>query len=234
LIVGIWAVVTLAYSSHLYVFHNLLNEPTTWLLQLGEAFADFAVWAALTPLVLLLAERFPLDRDGWRRALLVHFPASLAVSLVQVAGHTVVDMGLIHHNVAPHALASAFRELFARTYHFGLLVYWTIAAIRWGLERYKNQQLRASRLETRLAEARLDALKLQLQPHFLFNTLHAISALMHRDVAAADRMVARLSELLRLSLDTGGAQEVPLGRELELLETYLEIERVRFHDRLTR
>ncbi len=233
LIVGAWTVVTLVYSSHLYVYHNLRGEPTTWPHELAEAVADFGVWAALTPLILLLAEQFPLDRRFWARSLAVHVPASLVVSFVQVTGHAVVDMGLVHATLGSDDFGDVFLVLFARTYHFGLLVYWAIAAARWAVEHYKNQQVRASRLEARLAEARLDALKMQLQPHFLFNTLHAISALMHRDVAAADRMIARLSELLRLSLDTNGAQEVALSRELELLESYLEIERIRFQDRLT-
>ncbi len=233
LIVGAWTVVTLVYSSHLFVYHSLRGEPTTWPHELAEAAADFGVWAALTPLILLLAEQFPLDRRSWARALAVHVPASLVVSFVQVTGHTVADMGLVHRSLGSDDFGEVFRVLFARTYHFGLLVYWTIAVARWAVERYKDQQVHASRLEARLAEARLDALKMQLQPHFLFNTLHAVSALMHRDVAAADRMIARLSELLRLSLDTNGAQEVALSRELELLESYLEIERIRFQDRLT-
>jgi hypothetical protein len=218
IVAGAWSIVTLVYSSHLYVFHNLLSSPTSWVFQLGEAFADFVVWAALTPVVLALAERFPFDAERWGTAIAVHLPASLVVSLAQVAGHTVVDLGLVHGTLAPAELADAFRALFARTYHFGLLVYWTIAGIRWGLEHFRNQQVRASRLEARLAEARLESLRMQLQPHFLFNTLHAISSLMHRDVAAADRMVARLSDLLRLSLATSAAQEVPLALELELLE----------------
>ena len=93
--------------------------------------------------------------------------------------------------------------------------------------------LRYSRLEAGLAEARLDALKLQLQPHFLFNTLHAISSLMHKDVDAADRMIARLSELLRGAIEKVGVQEVTLREELEFLSGYLEIEQTRFHDRLS-
>jgi LytS/YehU family sensor histidine kinase len=99
--------------------------------------------------------------------------------------------------------------------------------------RFRERELRASQLETRLAAARLEALRAQLQPHFLFNTLHAISALMNRDVEAAERMLARLSDLLRLTLDSAGEPMVPLKRELEFLAGYLEIEQTRFADRLT-
>lgn len=90
----------------------------------------------------------------------------------------------------------------------------------------------ASRLQTQLARAQLDVLRAQLQPHFLFNTLHAVSALMYRDVESADRMMARLSNLLRLTLDSAGEQEVTLKREMKYLDKYLEIEQVRFGERL--
>jgi LytS/YehU family sensor histidine kinase len=92
---------------------------------------------------------------------------------------------------------------------------------------------RAARLEARLAEARLEILTAQLQPHFLFNTLHAISTLMHRDVDAADTMLARLGDLLRRTLDGRDRPEVPLAEEMQLLDAYLDIARVRFEDRLT-
>jgi LytS/YehU family sensor histidine kinase len=164
---------------------------------------------------------------------LVHVPASLLVSLVQVAGHTVADMGFIHGHFAPASLWDGFTALFARTYHFGLLVYWGIVAVHQAVAHFREQELRASRLEAELARAELQALRRQLHPHFLFNTLNAISALMHRDVKAADLMLARLSEFLRTAIESDGAQEVALGRELELLERYLEIEKVRFRDRLT-
>ena len=97
----------------------------------------------------------------------------------------------------------------------------------------QDRALRAAQLETRLAEAQLQALQRQLHPHFLFNTLNGISALMHRDVNAADRMLVRLSDLLRMALDRRSAQEVPLSDDLEFLAKYLEIEQARFGDRLT-
>ena len=96
----------------------------------------------------------------------------------------------------------------------------------------KDRALRASQLEARLAQTQLQMLRMQLQPHFLFNTLHSISALMHKDVRRADSMIAALSDLLRMSLQNIGAQEVPLQSELDFLQRYVEIMSLRFGDRL--
>lgn len=119
---------------------------------------------------------------------------------------------------------------------FDLLIYAALVAVSIAAEyyaRYRDRALDAAQLETRLMEAQLQVLKMQLNPHFLFNTLHSISALMHRDIEAADRMISVLSDLLRLSLENAGKQEIPLKQELDFLERYLEIETTRFSDRLT-
>jgi len=118
----------------------------------------------------------------------------------------------------------------------GVLVYWVILGIAVALDlyrRYGQEQQKASRLQAQLLEAQLDALKMQLQPHFLFNTLHSLSDLVLEDAREATRMIARLGDFLRLTLDSSGSQMVRLETELEFLRCYLEIERVRFQDRLT-
>ena len=100
-------------------------------------------------------------------------------------------------------------------------------------QRYQDKAVTSSRLEAQLAQARLDALKMQLQPHFLFNTLNAVSALLHKDPDAADRMIARLGDFLRMTLENDGGHEVTLAQEMTFLNCYLAIEKVRFEDRLT-
>ncbi|QSQ28549.1 histidine kinase [Pyxidicoccus parkwayensis] len=128
-----------------------------------------------------------------------------------------------------------FTYMLSKTTDFDLLMYLSMvgldAALRYSRQ-VREEAVRASQLEAQLAQAQLQLLRSQLRPHFLFNTLHAISALMHSDVDAADRMVGQLSELLRASLERDGRQEVPLSEELELLAPYLDIERTRFSDRL--
>ena len=115
------------------------------------------------------------------------------------------------------------------------LSYWMLVGVHeaWrNYHRFTQGELRASQLEARLAQAQLEVLKGQLHPHFLFNTLHAISTLIHRDPDAADEMVAQLSDLLRMTLANIGVQEVPLQQELEFLRRYLDIQQMRFQDRL--
>lgn len=196
------------------------------------------VWypmALLVPPILWAGRRFPLERRNWKRSALVHlaltfcFDATLTVSALSL-------FSLIEPlQREGHSLSFIFLSRFIARLPISFITYWAILGAGYAVEyyrRFREQQLHASRLQAMLVEAQLQALKMQLHPHFLFNTLHAISALMDEDVRAARRMIARLSELLRLTLENAGRQEVPLRQELDALDRYLEIEQIRFQDRL--
>src|SRR4029453_7266776 len=140
-----------------------------------------------------------------------------------------------NNGFAPVTFQAAFQHALVATFFFNLLIYWVIISVSHAFGYYRKfheRELRASELEKRLAQAKLQALQMQLNPHFLFNTLHGISSLMHRDVEAADTMITQLSDLLRHALDSSDTQEVPLEEELHFLQRYLEIEKTRFGERL--
>ncbi len=222
-----WTAIGLFFTSQSYITYKYAGGRVLLgvilKLQMGEWYA----WGLIAPALVWLARRFPLERGRWARNLPVHVIASVVVAFLKVE----VD-NLVRHYVLliPGKTAPAYKL------HLNLVTYWAIVGATVGFDyyrRYRKGELRASQLTAQLAEARLQALQMQLHPHFLFNTLNSISTLVHRDPEAADRMIARLSELLRMTLEDGGVQEVPLQKELEFLERYLEIERTRFADRLT-
>ena len=195
-------------------------------------------WACLTPAILYLARRAPfIDRDSWKFALAVHVPGVFVVTaahvVLAVSSQTAI-VWLVGQE--QRSWTAEAQRMFFNNFDWEMMTYWAIVGLSHAL-RYHNEAqdraLRASQLETHLVEAQLQALQRQLQPHFLFNTLHTISALMHRDINAADDMIAKLSDLLRISLQNVGVQEVTLKQELDFLSKYLEIEQTRFRDRLT-
>ncbi len=236
LLFGAWTVAGVFFASQLYFLYPitsggreisfsralLVNLPFYWL------------WALLTPAILGLARRFPLERGRWQRSLAVHAGASVALSALQllVAGallYVVLQSG------GRGSLAWALGSFFRLNFHANVLTYAALVGLAWGAdtwEKYRERELQTSRLETQLAQAELGALKMQLQPHFLFNTLNAIAALLGKEPDAAERMILQLSEFLRLTLRNTGRAEVTLREELDFLERYLEIEKTRFGERL--
>lgn len=191
------------------------------------------IWLALTPLILRLANRFPFGRGQWLKTLFVHLLAGALFALIHLAAY--VKIASLFEG-GPQTFFEGFKAIFVTNFHVDLITYWVVIGLYAALDyyhRYRERELRAMQLETRLAQAELDSLRMQLHPHFLFNTLNSISVLMAEDVRAARRMLTRLSDLLRKSLENKGAHEVSLRDELEFLESYLEIEQTRFQDRLT-
>jgi two-component system, LytTR family, sensor kinase len=179
------------------------------------------LWGAAVPLVWHLARRFPLDQQSWRGSLPAHLAIAVPVTVVQILLIELMKGSLFGWK---RGVVSFLVDGVTMNFHSSYPTYWVIllAVTAW----------RAAALQSRLAEARLEALRGQLQPHFLFNTLNSVSSLMYRDIEAADTMIARLSDLLRLTLRGGDEREIPLRRELDLLGRYLDIERIRFEERL--
>jgi signal transduction histidine kinase len=211
------------------------HRPISWWYVAVVGLADWYVWAALTPLVLWLARRYPLRAGRWGRPLLLHAAVSVALALLVITLDVPLVLALRQAPEEPLGPAEAWQRYFNMEFHLYVLLYWAILCVGHALAYSRDsreRRLEAARLEGRLARAELDALKMQLDPHFLFNTLNAISALMHRDVELADRMVSLLGELLRRTLGAAGAQEVPLAQELDFVGRYLEIQQARFGGRL--
>ena len=194
--------------------------------------------ASLIAPIFRLAARVRLDSDHWLRALATHALAAVGFSLIHAA--IMLTMRVIlwpELRTMPAQVALTYAQSnYLRNLDWSLVTYAAVVGLSYALDYYREAQaraLKAAYLETSLMEARLKTLQAELHPHFLFNTLHAISTLLHTDPEAADRMISRLSDLLRLTFDRSGAGSVPLKEELEFLQKYLEIEQIRFQDRLS-
>ncbi|HJU65120.1 MAG TPA: histidine kinase [Gemmatimonadaceae bacterium] len=208
---------------------RLSGEPARWQNLLFQGL-EWLFLGALLPITYLLARRFPLDRTRWRRTLGVHFVGALALC------------------VAWASLGVALGSLLDR-YPEGNYLSWILTSVPWSVFMYftvlgcvyaftyfneaREREAHAARLSAQLSEARLGALRMQLHPHFLFNSLNALSVLVReRNTAAASRMLELLGDVLRQVLRSDHPHEVPLADELSFLEQYLAIEQVRFSDRL--
>jgi two-component system LytT family sensor kinase len=236
LLFGVWTLIGLSFARQYYVSSTSFGNPVSGRHAFSHSLADWYVFALLSLPAIWLARRFVFERSHWLQPALVHVAASALFSIAWMALRAEVGQWQSSAAGEPAAFSDAFRTLLTKTFHFNVLIYWVIISVAHTFDyyrKYHERELSAVELEKRLAQAKLQALQMQLNPHFLFNTLHAISSLMHKNVETADRMIARLSDLLRYALESTEAQEVPLRQELEFLERYLEIEQTRFGPRLT-
>jgi two-component system LytT family sensor kinase len=238
-----WLALGLVESSTAWVRARNLPAPQPWWHALWANVPWWLLWAPLTPPALALARRAPLLGERWPRAVAVHAVASLLFAVVHLLVEGAVFWWTVSRVHVP-SLTAQWRALFINYLPLEVVTYWAVigaahaidAQRRWRDAAVEAAQAsaRAARLELGLAEARLQALRMELNPHFLFNALNAVSGLVRRDEREnAVRMLARLGELLRATLDRDAASEHTLEEELALLERYVDIERARFGDRLT-
>jgi two-component system, LytTR family, sensor kinase len=190
------------------------------------------VWALLFPFIVWMGRRHPFESGRVAHALRWHIPALILTPVLHIALYTLF-LHAVDGDEKPYVQTSIM--LMKSGLFFRYLTYAFLLATSFSIDYYRHfreRELRTSRLEAKLAEAQLQSLRNQIHPHFLFNTLNAISSLMHKNVEAADEAISRLADLLRATLEANGAQEVTLREELELLHQYIEIERLRLGERL--
>jgi two-component system, LytTR family, sensor kinase len=236
-IVGFWAFFGALNGSQLYIGIRSEGGASAGF---GQVFAwqmlGWMPWVLLTPIVLWLGRRFPLERPKLARNLAVHAAACALVYVAHSAVFAVANIFLSPFYSQPHPFMEMFYGRLMSQFHIDLLVYGAVLGTSYAVgyyARFREREVRATQLEARLAQAELQALKMQLHPHFLFNTLNGIAGLVRdRKNGAAVEMIAGLSDLLRYTLDGAGRQEVTLREELEFLELYLGIQQKRFPDRL--
>lgn len=208
--IAVWTIVALLFAGQLamdsaYTSHRIAAPQA-----IALALTGWYAWALLSPLIIWLARRM--------RSLIAHGVISIVMTIAKIALTTEV---LRAFGVSQRSISLLVNV------PINVAAYFAIVGVTW----FIDARLRASRLESSLAEAKLELLRNQIHPHFLFNTLHAISELMHEDVDAADKMLTRLADLLRASLDSSKPL-IALREELVLLDRYVDIERVRLGDRL--
>jgi two-component system LytT family sensor kinase len=233
-LVAIWTSYGLLSAWQTHYWYSFTKTPMSWAASLGYDLTYAYLWALFTPLIVWLAGNFRIERHQRIRNLAIHLFAMTSIFAVIRTSFDALTM----HPASPfhHFTWASWLRSIEQDLDTGALVYAVIILVEHSLlyyRRYQQGLVNAATLQTQLVQAQLKALKMQLHPHFLFNTLHTITALVHEDPDLAERTIARLSELLRLFLANSTVHEVPLSEELRILDLYLEIERTRFEDRLS-
>lgn len=237
---GFWTLFSFLYANQIYfeMRHTPGMNHSWWRIAFWQLMVWYT-WGCLTPIILGLGRRFPGEGAAWLRGLLVHLPLSLVVAAIHVAASTYLKMLIEPFDVwsSKDPFLSQYSNELRGFFLFDFFVFWAILGVGFAFdyrERYRERESLASQLRAQLAQAQLESLKVQLHPHFLFNTLHTIAGLVRsNERQPAVNMIAGLSDLLRRALESADEQEVPLREEIKFTELYLDIQKVRFSDRLT-
>ena len=238
-IIGAWVLLGLIWVGPIYIETRLEEMGHSPWRVFSWGILIWVAWAPLTPAMVWLARRFSLIGGAWKSSLLVHLPAFLLMSFVHSAAATIITFSIKPFDEMGKTPVDFWSWFLGRVWgSFGsdLLVYGGVIGICYALDyyrKYREREVVATRLEAQLAQAQLDALRMQLHPHFLFNTLNNIAGLVrdNRNHAAVNMLVG-LSDLLRHTLEHSSRQEVELREELNFIKLYLAIQEMRFSDRL--
>jgi two-component system LytT family sensor kinase len=231
----VWLAVGIITATQVVVGMAALGMRHNWVSLFFTTAAAWLIWVAATPVIMSLSRRYPLVRAGNWRNLPVHLVAALGISVVRIAWSAGLEWAI--NPLAEHPRPSyrgMFLTMVYMQFHTGFIIYGATVAIDNivdSIQRLARGEAEAVRLAGELSKAQLDALRRQLEPHFLFNTLSAISGLVRENEAAVE-MIAGLSDLLRRVLEDSGRQLVPLAEEVSFLESYIKLQVMRFGDRL--
>ncbi|MCX6151702.1 MAG: histidine kinase [Ignavibacteriales bacterium] len=235
LTIGTWTLLAIFMSSQLYVRMNIGNNKASWLDVIPVEFVYSYSYLLLSPIMLWLSYKLPFDKSGWLKSSLIHVVLAIFSSIIILGVRRYVQWLIIDKTVFPLSFERVFNSIYY-SMDYGVMSYLLVAFFSYTYmyyNQFRQRELKASQLEFELAQAQLQTLKMQLQPHFLFNTLNSISALVRKNEnETATKMIAGLGNFLRLTLENQSEQEVELQKEIELLKLYLEIQKVRFNDRL--
>lgn len=250
LLMGLWTILGLIDAGQVYVRLNYYRGGSVrWEEALARGLSDWYCWAILAPPIFRLGQRYPFTTAKWGRRLALHLAFATVVIVVKVTLDIVTQWLIFRREWLVYPLSIEHRladdaTVFWQLFQLYAVIYFYVYGIFYALivgfahavdyyQLYRERERAAARLEAQLAQSQLQVLRMQLQPHFLFNALNTITALVHKDVRLAERMIARLGELLRATLDQPARQETTLRQELAFLTPYLEIERARIGPRLT-
>ena len=239
LILWAWTVVALLFATQQILVEKVQGAHVNWVVEGTLVLADWYIWAACTPLVIVLAKRFPLMGPKFALHLVIHAITSLIMAPLTSVIEYSVSVGILRflfHITGPDVFhfVSSFGVGVLFMSFTGMLTYWLVVGLYQAVHFYQvalERQTIAAQLETQLSHAEVKNLKSQLHPHFLFNSLHTIGVLMQEDVDAAGHLLVSLGDLLRMALEQR-ENEITLRSELAFVGKYLEIEQTRFHDRL--
>ena len=238
-IVAVWAMLGVIYAGPIY--YEVRSEGmdhAAWRV-FSWGILTWLAWAPLTPVIVWLARKFSLVEGAWKRNLFIHLPAFLFISALHSAAATAITLSIKpfdNMGSSPFEFWPRFLSRLKGNFGPDLLIYGAVVGISYALDyyrKYREREFLASRLEAQLAQAQLDSLRMQLHPHFLFNTLNSIVGLVRDNKnTAAVNMLVGLSDLLRHTLEHSSRHEIELREELNFIKLYLKIQETRFSDRL--